>query len=52
MVFRIGRDPTHPLKSVTKNMPSARDNPQVIEDYLHKETQQGNIFGPIPPHKL
>ena len=31
-------------------MPSARENSQVVEEYLQNEIQQGNILGPFLPH--
>ena len=31
-------------------MPSLKENPEVIEEYLQNEIQQGNIFGPFLPH--
>ena len=40
----------HPLQSASKNMPSARKNLQVIEEYLQKQIGQGNITGPFSPH--
>ena len=48
--FCIGRNTLHPLQSASKNMSSARENPQVIEEYLQNEIQQGNILGPFLPH--
>ena len=33
-------------------MPSARDSPQVIEEYLQKEREQGNILGPFAPYLI
>ena len=48
--FCIGRNTLHPLQSASKNMSSARENPQVIQEYLQNEIQQGNILGPFLPH--
>ena len=31
-------------------MPSASENSQVIEEYLQKQIEQGNIIGPFSPH--
>ena len=31
-------------------MPSASENSQVIEEYLRKQIEQGNIIGPFSPH--
>ncbi len=36
------------LKPVKKNMMSAEKNHQVIDDYLEKELEAGNILGPFP----
>ena len=47
--FRIGVDDTREFKSATQNMLSARQNPQVIEEYLHAEVGKGNILGPFAP---
>ena len=47
--FPIGVDPTASFTSARRNMFSAEQNPQVIEDYLQKEVTAGNIFGPFSP---
>ena len=47
--FPIGVDPTAPFVAARRNMSSADENPQVIEDYLSKEVTAGNIFGPCSP---
>ena len=44
--FPIGVDPAASLVSARRNMSSAMENPQVIEDYLSKEVLAGNILGP------
>ena len=33
-------------------MPSLRENPEVIEEYLQNKIQQGNILGPFLPHTV
>ena len=48
--FCIGSNPLHPLQSACKNMPSTSENSQVIEEYLRKKIEQGNIIGPFSPH--
>lgn len=45
--FHIGADETATFISAKKNMLSATQNPEVIEDYLRKETGVGNILGPF-----
>ena len=47
--FRIGVDDIREFKSATQNILSARQNPQVIEEYLHTEVGKGNILGPFAP---
>ena len=32
-------------------MQSAKEHPDVIDEYLQKETHQSNIIGPFPLHK-
>lgn len=46
--FRIGVDPSLPL-SPAKNMLSAEQHSQIIDDYLQNELHQRNIMGPFPP---
>ena len=43
--FRIGVDEPREFKSAIQNMLSARQTPQVIEEYLHTEVGKGNILG-------
>ena len=50
--FPIGVDPTASFVSARRNMSSALENPQVIEEYLSKEVTAGNIFGPFSPSAL
>ena len=46
--FQIGVKDHSPLRSASKNMQSANQNEDVIENYLSKEIAAGNILGPIP----
>lgn len=46
--FHIGADEAATFRSATRNMLSATENPEVIGDYLQKETAAGNILGPFP----
>ena len=46
--FRIGVQERGFFKSANRNMQSATQNPQVIEDYLNKQVAEGNILGPFP----
>ena len=48
--FHIGVHPAIPLKPATKNMQSATQHPEVIDDYLQRELWQEQIRGPFPPH--
>ena len=47
--FHIGIHHSAQLQSAKRSMKSASDNPQVIEDYLHKELAAHNILGPFSP---
>ena len=40
------------LSSAKKNMQSAAQNPEVIEEYLQKEMEKGNILGPFSPSMM
>ena len=44
--FRIGVDEARVFK---QNMLSSKDNPNVVEEYLEKEVEKGNILGPFLP---
>ena len=46
--FQIGVDETHPHQPATRNMQSAAEHPEVINEYLQKECALGNILGPFP----
>ena len=46
--FHIDMEESARLSLVKRNMLSAKKNPRVVEDYLEKETEAGNILGPFP----
>ena len=48
--FHIGINPAVSLKSATRNMQSALQHPEIIDDYLQKELLQEQIRGPFPAH--
>jgi len=48
--FRIGLANSQPLKSATKNMLCAYQHTEIVEEYLYKEVEAGNILGPFPTH--
>ena len=48
--FHIGVNPPVSLKSGTKNMQSALQHPEIIDDYLQKELLQEQVQGPFPVH--
>ena len=50
--FHIGAARPLNLKSAETNMASAKQNPQVIEDYIQMETEAGNMFDPFPPQSI
>ena len=45
--FRIGFDHTAPLRSARRNMPSAAEHPEVIDNYVNGERADGRILGPF-----
>ena len=45
--FRIGFNRACPLRSTYHNMPSARKQASVVEDYLTKERAAGRLIGPL-----
>ena len=47
--FRIGFRRGQCLVSAKKNMPSATDHLEVVEQYIHKEQAAGRFLGPFPP---
>ena len=47
--FRIGFNyRTHSCQPVKHNLPSAKDHPQIISDYLNSELTKGRMLGPFP----
>ena len=48
--FRIGYNHRgHTCRPASKNMLSARQNPQVVEEYLAKAVKEGRVIGPLNP---
>ncbi len=45
--FRIGFDPSQPLRTTRTNMPSARLHPNVVQEYLDHECHEGRVIGPL-----
>ena len=46
--FRIGYNHRgHTCRPASKNMQSARQNPQVVEEYLAKEVKERRVIGPL-----
>ena len=45
--FRIGFNRNSPLKSASQNMQSARDHPEVIQQYIDNECSLGRMMGPF-----
>ena len=45
--FRVGFDHTSPLAPAKKNMPSAAEHPEVLEEYIRGEVRQGRMIGPL-----
>ena len=45
--FSIGLDSSMSFNSAKRNMPSANENPKVIDEYIQEETDKGNILGPF-----
>ena len=46
--FRVGFDYTTPLRSARRNMPSAREHPTVVTEYIEGELAGGRVMGPLP----
>ena len=46
--FRVGYSRNYPLKSTNRNMESATQHPEVVEEYLHKECALNRMLGPFP----
>ena len=47
--FRIGFNYSHTCTSAMRNLASAREQPQVIRDYLATECASGRVIGPLTP---
>ena len=43
--FRVGFNHTSPLAPAKKNMPSAAEHPEVLEEYIQGEVRQGRMIG-------
>ena len=47
--FRVGFDyKGQPTKSTYTNLPTARDHPEIISNYLATECSKGRMLGPLP----
>ena len=46
--FRIGFNRSSPLSRAARNIPSASDHPQEVEEYIRKEVRAANFVGPLP----
>ena len=45
--FRVGFAHPHPLRSATRNCPSADAHPQVVTSYIEREVSLGRFLGPF-----
>ena len=50
--FRVGFDRRSPLKSAARNLQSAQEHPEVIQQYLEKECSLGCMLGPFTKEEL
>ena len=51
--FRIGFDyHTHKCQPAKQNIVSAKKNPLIVEEYLFKEREAGQVVGPLPKESL
>ena len=50
--FRVGFDRRSPLKSAARNLQSAQEHPEVIQQYLEKECSLGRMLGPFTKEEL
>ena len=50
--FRVGFQCHSPLKSATSNMPSAREHPDVVQQYIMEELAKGRLLGPFQLDQL
>ncbi len=49
--FRIGFAYSNPLSPATRNMRSAYDHPEVIDEYIAHESRAGRFVGPLSPRE-
>lgn len=48
--FRVGfHEGQASLRSTARSIPSAYEQPQVVDKYLQAECAQGRVLGPLPP---
>ena len=47
--FRLGDTP---LRSATRNIPSASQHPEIIDEYLQTEVTLNRMLGPFPPGRV
>ena len=47
--FRIGANRNRRVRPALHNLPSAREHPQVVADYLNSEAKLGRMLGPFRP---
>ena len=50
--FRVGFNYEVGLRSSPTNVASAREHPEVVQDYLSKECSEGRVLGPLNPDEL
>ncbi len=52
--FRVGcrKEPTSSATKPLRNMPSAQDKPEVIDEYLAEECSKGRVIGPLDPQRV
>ena len=47
--FRVGFDYSRLCRAASRNMGSAQEKPQIVQEYLQKEVTEGRILGPFDP---
>ncbi len=45
--FRVGFQHGSPLRSASRNMPSADQHPESVNEYIHRELSKGRMLGPF-----
>ena len=50
--FKVGFNYSQTCRRSKKNLPSCREQPQVINDYLAVECAEGRVLGPLEPNNL